>query len=183
VRGSSEERILKDIREGRRKAYEIAICRHYKPIYRFLAYLTNDAGVAEDLTQEVFSCAWADIGNYEGRASLKTWLHKIAYNKFIDSKRDLRRDVNLLNKMREITHQSQNGFSPFKRLIENERSYFLLDAIHKLESTNYTVILLHYIQGLSFQEMAEVLEEPVGTVKSRTSRALERLKSFLTGRL
>ena len=78
---------LKDIRTGRRDVWEAAICQNYKSIYCFMAYLTGDTSLAEDLTQEAFASAWAKIGQYKGDASLGTWLHRIAYHKFIDSKR------------------------------------------------------------------------------------------------
>ncbi|MHC4260636.1 MAG: RNA polymerase sigma factor, partial [Planctomycetota bacterium] len=64
-----------------------------------------------------------------------------------------------------------------------EHSALLYEAMRRLESSEYIVIVLHYIQGLSFREMAKVLEEPVGTVKWQTSHALKRLKGFLTGRV
>ncbi|MHC4156637.1 MAG: RNA polymerase sigma factor, partial [Planctomycetota bacterium] len=81
-----ERQTIKKLRQGRRDAYEDVICRHYGPIYRFLAYLTLDAGLAEELTQETFAAAWANIDRFEQRSALATWLHRIAYRKFIDAK-------------------------------------------------------------------------------------------------
>ena len=89
----AERKNLKMLRQDRRKAYEAAVLQHYRSIYRFMAYLTRDTGLAEELTQETFASAWANIDSFKARSSFKTWLHKIAYRKFIDSKRSNRRDA------------------------------------------------------------------------------------------
>ena len=183
MRRRSERQNLKGIRQGRREACEEVVCQHYKSIYRFIAYLSGDASLAEDLTQETFVAAWANIGRYQGRASLGTWLHKIAYNKFIDSGRRLERHAALIARLKQDNPNVPDVLNPLHRLATDEHSRLLYEVMQGLDSSEYIVIVLHYIQDLSFREMAKVLEEPVGTVKWRTSRALKRLKEFLTGRV
>ena len=92
MRGRSERRILEALREGRREAYENVIEAHYASIYRLLLFLTRDAHVAEDMTQEVFASAWAAIHSFRGDASIKTWLRRIAYNLFLDAQRRRKRN-------------------------------------------------------------------------------------------
>lgn len=179
----SQRQNLKDIRNGRTEACEAAVCRNYRSIYRFIVYLTSDASVAEDLTQEVFVSAWENIDRYKGRASLGTWLHRIAYHKFIDSKRNSERRIALKDKLRKEAHNVPETLNPLYRVMADERSRFLYEAMQKLESPEYVLIVLHYIQGLSFREMTKVLDEPTGTVKWRTSKALKKLKHILTGRV
>jgi RNA polymerase sigma-70 factor (ECF subfamily) len=164
-------------------ACEQAVRQHYRPIYRFLAYLSADASLAEDLTQETFIAAWANIGRYRGRASFGTWLHKIAYNKFVDSGRRLERHAALMAGLKQDNPDVQETLNPLHRLMCDERSRLLYESMRKLEPSEYITIVLHYIQGLSFRDMANVLDEPTGTIKWRTSRALKRLKKFLTGRV
>jgi RNA polymerase sigma-70 factor (ECF subfamily) len=148
-----------------------------------VAYLSGDATLAEDLTQETFAAAWANIGGYKGRASIGTWLHKIAYHKFIDSGRRLERRTALAAGLQKENSSEQEACNPLHRLTMNEDSRILYEAMRKLKSPEYTTIVLHYIQDMSFREMAKVLDEPVGTVKWRTGRALTTLKGFLTGRI
>ena len=183
MRRRSERQNLKYIREGQREACEKAVCQHYKPIYRFLVYLSGDASLAEDLTQETFIAAWANIGRYKGRASFGTWLHKIAYHKFIDSGRRLERDATLIAQLKEKSPGVTETSDPLYRITSDEHLRLLYEAVQRLESPEYITIVLHYIQGFSFREMAKVLDEPAGTVKWRTSRALKRLREFLTGRV
>ncbi|MHC4708123.1 MAG: RNA polymerase sigma factor [Planctomycetota bacterium] len=179
----SERENLEDIRKRRRGAWQTLISRNYKSIYRFMAYLTADTSLAEDLTQETFASAWAKIDRFKGRASLQTWLHRIAYNKFVDSKRDMERRAASITGWGSDRHEVREASNPLSRLMADEHSALLYEAMRRLESSEYIVIVLHYIQGLSFREMAKVLEEPVGTVKWQTSHALKRLRGFLTGRV
>ncbi|MHC4394838.1 MAG: RNA polymerase sigma factor [Planctomycetota bacterium] len=174
---------LRDIRQGCPKVCEEIICQHHKSIYRFMVYLTNGASLAADLTQETFASAWANLSCYKGRASLKTWLHRIAYRKFIDSKRRLQQHTVMLDKLKQNSSGSVEPVNPLHRVMADEHLLLLYEAMHKLEISEYMMIVLHYIQGLSFREMGKVLDEPVGTVKWRTSRALKKLKTLLTGRI
>ena len=183
MRNRSERQSLKYIREGQREACEKAVCQHYKSIYRFLAYLSGDTTLAEDLTQETFIAAWANIGRYKGRASFGTWLHKIAYHKFIDSGRKLERDATLIAELEQNSPGVTETSNPLHRLTSDEHLHLLYDVMRKLEPPEYITVVLHYIQGLSFREMAKVLDEPAGTVKWRTSQALTKLRKFLTGRV
>jgi len=183
VRRREERQTIRQLRQGRRDAYEAIICRHYAAIYRFLAYLTYDSGLAEELTQETFAAAWAGVDSYRGRASLGTWLHRIAYRKFIDAKRGLERDAHLKDRLKEHAREAldADASNPLHRLAADEECRLVQEAMLKLESSEYLVVLLHYIEGLSFREMTGILDEPVGTVKWRTSRALKRLRQYLTG--
>ena len=148
-----------------------------------MVYLTDDINLAEDLTQETFVAAWANIARYKGRASLGTWLHKIAYNKFVDSGRSLKRHATVIAGLKQENPDVPETSNPLYRLTTDEHSRLLYEAIQRLQTSEHIVIVLHYIQGFSFRDMAKVLDEPVGTVKWRTSRALKKLKAYLAGRV
>ncbi len=82
-----DQRLLDNLHAGRSEAFADLVRGHYQAIYRFLFHLTHDIPRAEDLTQETFAAAWERISTFQGRSTLKTWLHRIAYTKFIDSQR------------------------------------------------------------------------------------------------
>ena len=88
------------IRAGRREACARLIHEHYPAIYRFLFHLTHDGPEAEDLTQETFAAAWEKIGAFEGRSAFATWLHRIAYGKFVDARRAGRRSAALAERLK-----------------------------------------------------------------------------------
>ncbi len=155
------------------------VCQNYKEIYRFALYLTDDPIAAEDLTQETFISAWTSADTYKAKSSVKTWLHRIAFNKFIDSRRELKRYNMLLDGYEENRVKTSNGFDPLQKIMTDEDLGSLYKAIHTLKEPDYVCIVLHYIQGLSFREVAKVLHKPVGTVKWRINQAIKRLKDYL----
>jgi len=181
VRERSQRHILKCIRRGQRGACEALVCQHYEEIYSFLVYLTGDTVISEDLTQESFASAWANIEHYKGKASFGTWLHKIAYHKFIDSKRNFNRRTALMDKLAENGLEKVETLNPLDSVIADESLLCLYNAVNKLDSSDRIVIILHYIQGLGFREISKVLDKPIGTVKWQGSRALKKLKVLLTG--
>ena len=183
MRRTSERENATSVRQGPREAYKRIICEHYRSIYRFTVYLSGDRGLAEDLTQETFTSAWAKISHYDGRASLRTWLHRIAYNKFIDSQRSCQRRAGLEAGLKESAPDARTSPNPLHQLAKDEHIRLLYEAMRKLDSSEYVAIVLHYVQGFSFREMTRVLDEPVGTIKWRTSQALKRLRALLIGRI
>lgn len=87
----NESELVGEMRAGNREACARLVREHHAPVYRLLYHLTQDVHLAEDLTQETFATAWQRIDQFEGRASPGTWLHRIAYNKFVDACRGAER--------------------------------------------------------------------------------------------
>jgi len=181
VRGRAERRILTALREGRRQAYETAINAHYRSVFRFLLFLTGEAHLAEDLTQETFTAAWGAIDRFRGRASIRTWLHRIAYNAFADAQRRRARDGALAGRLGD--RRPETADDPVSELIAAEQVSHVCQALNGLETDDRAVLLLRYVEGLSHREIAQVLDRPNGTVRWLTSRALKRLAEELTGKV
>ncbi len=175
-----ERRLLEAARAGDREACADLIRRHYRGVYAFLARAAGDAHLAEDLTQETFAAAWTAIGGFEGRSAVSTWLYRIAYAKLVDAKRRERRDEAAMARVAPATDERPRAYAA---AVEGERAAAVEAALGRLGPDDRSVIALHYFQGLSLGDMAEVLGEPVGTVKWRTSRALAALKVLLDGKV
>lgn len=141
-----------------------------------LLHLTRDVHQAEDLTQETFAAAWEKLATFQGRATLATWLHRIAYTKFIDAQRADRRASGMLER---LTSREGSPSEPSDTVMADDDARRLYRALHGLDTPGRTLLVLHYLQGLSYREMASVLDEPTGTVKWRTSEALNRLRALL----
>jgi RNA polymerase sigma-70 factor (ECF subfamily) len=169
---------VRRIRAGDRDACAQMVHVHYEAVYRFLVRLSRDPHLAEDLTQETFVAAWRGVRELGAPASLRSWLHRIAYNKYIDVYRRDRRGQDMTiavgNERRDLPVADPGEH------IENEEAASRLEAaVESLDDKHRLVITLHYLQDLSFREMAEVLDEPTGTVKARTHEALNRLRARL----
>jgi RNA polymerase sigma-70 factor, ECF subfamily len=174
----AEERLLEAVRAGRREACVALVEGHYAAVYRFLLSLTRNVAQAEDLTQETFAAAWQNLAGFDGRSSAATWLHRIAYRKFIDGRRSAVRRAALTGRLAESAPRYDCA-NPLEALVADDEARWLAETVQRLEEPDRVVIVLHYSQGLSYREMAEVLGEPAGTVKWRTSAALERLRALL----
>jgi RNA polymerase sigma-70 factor (ECF subfamily) len=172
-----DQRLLSKLRAGRPDACTELVRSRYQTVYRFLVHLTRDVHQAEDLTQETFAAAWEKIATFQGRATLATWLHRIAYTKFIDAQRAERRAAGMLERR---TSPKVLPSDPSDTVIADDEAQRLNRALHGLDAPERTLLVLHYLQGLSYREMASVLDEPTGTVKWRTSEALNRLRALLS---
>jgi RNA polymerase sigma-70 factor (ECF subfamily) len=172
----NDRRLVKELRAGCPVACAELVRSHYQKVYRFLIHLTRDVHAAEDLTQETFAAAWEKLATFEARAALGTWLHRIAYTKFIDARRSEGRAAAL---RQNLTEQPVSSADPIEIMMADEEAQGLYQLLYSLDISERTVLVLHYLQGLSYREMASVLDEASGTVKWRTSEALSRLRALL----
>jgi len=175
----SESQLLGAISSGDREACAEFVHANHAAVYRFLLHLGRDPSQAEELTQETFAAAWQKIGEFEGRASFATWLHRIAYHKFLNSRRKSRREAALAVRV-AARRQDPPQSGPLDQLVSDERAARLYDAVQSLADADRLVVVLHYFQGMAYRDMAAVLSEPPGTLRWRVSRALGRLKTLLT---
>jgi RNA polymerase sigma-70 factor (ECF subfamily) len=171
-----DQHLLKDLRAGRPGACAELVRSHYQAVYRWLVHLTRNVHQAEDLTQETFAAAWERMATFQGRSTLATWLHRIAYTKFIDAQRAERRAVGMFER---LASPRISPADPLDSVMADDEAQRLYRALHGLDAAERSVLVLHYLQGLSYREMASVLDEPTGTVKWRTGEALNALRGLL----
>jgi RNA polymerase sigma-70 factor, ECF subfamily len=171
-----DQLLLNRLRAGDSDACSSVVRGHYEKVYRFLFHLTRDVHRAEDLTQETFAAAWQRIAAFQGRSTLATWLHRIAYTKFIDGERTARREATL----RELAISPPcSPPDPLAIALADDEARRLYRALDELDAAARTLVVLHYLQGMSYSEMARVLDEPNGTVKWRTREAMNALRILL----
>ncbi len=176
-------------RRGDVEAFE-ALARHYKDkIYSYICRTIGDAGEAEDLTQEVFVRAFTSVARFRGASSFQTWLYRIATNICVDTLRRRRRteqhafslDEPLTTEddavEREIADASR---SPQVLAETGELQQQVRRAIASLSEKLRTVVVLFDLQGLSYEQIAEIVDCPVGTVKSRLFNARVQLRDKLS---
>jgi RNA polymerase sigma-70 factor (ECF subfamily) len=138
---------------------------HYPDIRRYLLWLTERAEVAEDLAQETFVRAWRHLERFDGRASLRTWLHRIAHREFLRFLRGQRSHAPL-ETIAEVADTSAAGWTDAVELHA---------VIRKLPAEEGEVLVLHYLQGYEGQEIARIVGAPVSTVKYRLLMARSHL--------
>jgi RNA polymerase sigma-70 factor (ECF subfamily) len=146
-------------------------------IFAYHRRLSRNDEDAADLTQVTFSRVWRSMARFRGASSVSTWIHRIAYCCYVDWARQSRPPTQQTEEWwQEIAAADR---TPFEQSAERDASRRLYAAVDKLPEENRQAIHLHYYQGLSLAETAEVLEVPESTLKYRLRNALERLRRQL----
>jgi RNA polymerase sigma-70 factor (ECF subfamily) len=166
---ADETGLVEKLRGGDAEAGRRFIRDHYPDVYRYLLFLTGRPDRAEDLTQETFLRAWRGIAGFEGRSSLRVWLHRIAHREFLRALRAQRTKVDL----EQVAEAAASAGGEWSEGVE------LQDALRGLPVAEREVVTLHYLQGYSCEEIAEIVRAPIGTVKYRLSSAWAHLQQQL----
>jgi RNA polymerase sigma-70 factor (ECF subfamily) len=183
--------LVRGLREGCEAAYEALIARFQQPVYCLALRLVRDASDAADIVQEVFLKVFRNVGHFRGDSSLKTWIYRItineAHNQLRWFVRHRRREIGLEEDAEEsrgmIETLADNGRSPFEYVFDREKHALLEEALTRINPTFRDAVVLRDIADLSYEEIAEVLQVSLGTVKSRILRGREALREELEGRL
>jgi len=173
---NSDERLVGDYLKGDEKSLEILIKRYLGPIYGFVFRFVGNREDAEDITQEVFVRAWRNLKRFNLQKSFKTWIFSIAKNTAIDFLR--KRRVQVFSET-EIETLADPTPLPQELLEKAEAAKLLESALNKLGLKYRMVLYLYYNDHFNFREIAEILGEPLNTIKSRHRRALLMLRKLL----
>ncbi len=164
---------------GDRQALADLYTRYRQPLFQYLAQLTPDYGLAEELLQDTFIAVWRSASGYAGRSSALTWLIGVARRQAHNTLRqrglaptDLADEATLLTLVAPDP-------DPADAALAQAAHADLLAAIGRLATVHREALTLAFVHGLSYQEMADVLGVPIGTVKSRLNHARHALRAEL----
>ncbi|MEE9414455.1 MAG: sigma-70 family RNA polymerase sigma factor [Acidimicrobiales bacterium] len=161
--------IIRAAAKGDHAAFADLVSLYQEPVWRFLTRYVGDAHLAEDLTQETFLKLHRRLGSYRFRSKFSTWVFSIARNSAIDAHRSATRRNRLPDVAPRAAPIGQPGLGAE-----------LDEALASLSPKLREALLLVEVLGLRYREVAEVLEVPIGTVKSRVFHARNELSDFLT---
>jgi len=176
---SDADCVRRIIQRGETDAFEILVRRHEKTIFNLVYRMLGDYDDAAEVSQEVFLSAYRAIGQFRGDANFSTWLYRIALNHATTRRRSIssrQQKTVPIDDMEPLSDPELGPAETFERKEIRERVQL---ALNKLEPDDATMILLRDLQDISYDEVARVLEIPVGTVKSRLHRARQALKTQL----
>ncbi|SYZ72668.1 RNA polymerase, sigma-24 subunit, ECF subfamily [Candidatus Zixiibacteriota bacterium] len=180
-----DKKLIASALAGSQEAYRELMERHRPAIYHIVYKFVQEKEAAADLVQETFMKAFASLETYRSEYKFSTWLYRIAANSAIDHLRKQRIKTLSLDSAGQ-TDDDQGGidvadysYSPEKDLEERERRFSIQDAIDSLPEKYRLVILYRHKDDKSYEEIAESLNIPIGTVKARIFRARELLKKKL----
>jgi RNA polymerase sigma factor (sigma-70 family) len=171
-------------------AYAALLNKYNKSLYFTILKMVNNRDDAEDITMQAFSKAFSNLDAYDYRFAFTTWLFKIGTNAAIDFIRKKRIDTTSLDKPMDDSSESGTSFSQFivdnqpdpeEEMILSQRSSMLQELIEQLPHKYKELLQLRYYEELKYEEIAERLALPVGTVKVRLSRAKALLGEIISG--
>src|SRR5262245_29780444 len=176
---SDADCVRRIIQRGETDAFEILVRRHEKTIFNLVYRMLGDYDDAAEVSQEVFLSAYRAIRQFRGDANFSTWLYRIALNHATTRRRSLGSRNQKIVPLYDVEPLRDPELGPAETLEKKEIRERVQLALNKLEPDDATVILLRDLQDVPYEEVARVLEIPVGTVKSRLHRARQALRSHL----
>jgi RNA polymerase sigma-70 factor, ECF subfamily len=187
-----EEKLIEGLQLGAEEAYEYLIAHHQQPVYNLVYRLVEDPGDVNDIVQEVFIKVFRYIGSFGGRSSLKTWIYRIAVNEAHNQRRWFGR-----HRKREVGLENEDGVngrsygdclpdpsrSPYDITLDGETMNLVEESLAQVKPVFREAVVLRDVEDMSYEEVAQVLQVSLGTVKSRILRGREALRKELSARL
>ncbi|MCE5197619.1 MAG: sigma-70 family RNA polymerase sigma factor [Armatimonadota bacterium] len=183
--GYTDQQIVERVLAGEMDAFSVLVDRYQDRIFSAVFNYVYNHDDAIDITQEAFVKAYSRLKSFNASSAFYTWLYRIAVNSAIDFLRKRKsRPADSLDddKFSEIGFEPVShdaSTDPEKVVVRSEQVQTLRKAIASLSSKLKSALILHDVEGLSQEEVAEILNVPLGTVKSRVSRARVELRNLL----
>ncbi len=186
-KNTQEDReLVASAKKGDNKAFEALLKKYRKSVYYMLLKMIKNPDDAEDLTQEAFAKAFNSIDKFDATYAFSTWLFRIATNNCIDFIRKKRVQTVSIDQPMEGDDGSNIRFDvkdenldPNQSMLKQQRKKYLNMAIERLPEKYRTLVELRYFRELSYEEVAQELQIPLGTVKAQLFRARELLSQEL----
>jgi RNA polymerase sigma-70 factor (ECF subfamily) len=189
---SQESAIVEELKAGSEEAYAWLIGEFQQPVYGLVYRIVNDPADAADTTQEVFMKVFRGMKHFHGGSTLKTWIYRIALHEAANRRRwwfrhkaqetsiePVESDGSSVGEGAMQVALTDHADSPFDTVAHREVQRRVDDALRKVPEPYRTTLVLRDLEEMSYEEIAEVLEISLGTVKSRLTRGREALKQRL----
>jgi RNA polymerase sigma-70 factor (ECF subfamily) len=179
----NEAPLIQRARKGDPYAFAELVDEHQRYVYNLALRVLKDENEALDLTQETFVRAWTALPNFRGQSRFRTWLYRIATNLCYNRLPNLRRSLTELGDdvLPDLPDSGEMSPNPIREVESKETRTFLQHAIDRLDAHYKIQITMRYHDELSYEEIAGLLNLPLGTVKTGLFRAKEKLRLALEG--
>jgi len=188
---AQEAAVIAELKAGSEEAYAWLIGEFHQPIYSLVYRVVNDPADAADTTQEVFLKVFRGMRHFHGESSLKTWIYRIALHEAANRRRWWFRHKAHETPIEPVEADGNEygledrladpGESPFDSLAHAEVKAEVEKGLHDVSEPFRTALILRDLEEMSYEEIAEVLQVSLGTVKSRITRGRQALRRRLTG--
>ncbi|QDS91381.1 ECF RNA polymerase sigma factor SigW [Roseimaritima multifibrata] len=179
---SKEAELIEAALQGDKEAFGQLVRTHQDRLFAAMLQVTRSAEEAEDVVQDAFVRAYLKLDTFQRNSRFFTWLYRIAFNSAL-SRRRRKRVTMSLDQTREVTGNEpiDNVDSPDERMLRGERVLSIQVALDQLSDEHRTILVLREMENHPYEDIAEILEISIGTVRSRLSRARTQLRLTLEG--
>lgn len=182
-----ERKLVEAARRGDAEAFEALVKKHQRKAYAVALGMVHDADEARDICQDAFLKAHKNLAGFEGDAQFFTWLYRIIANLCIDHLRKRRGERMEFDETIATDDASDDsgiaprrlGFDPGRALADKELRQHLRAALAKLTAPHRAVLIMREVEGLSYKEMADVMNCSIGTIMSRLFHARKKMQALL----
>jgi RNA polymerase sigma-70 factor (ECF subfamily) len=180
ISAEDEAQLILRAQNGERNAFSELVRIHARGVFNVVFHMCGDALIADDAAQETFIRAWQNLRSYRPQTSLRNWLYRIAFNAGMDM---LRKEKRILpNDIDEMDLRDERS-GPEAQVSQQERTTLVQKAVLSLPDASRAVLVLREYEGMSYSEIADALDIPLGTVMSRLNYARKLLKENLQPQL
>ncbi len=187
MKNEDDELLIRKTRKGEKDSFEILVLRYQKRIFNIIYRVTREESIVADLAQESFLKAYRGLDKFDFKASFYTWLVRIAINTSLNHVSSRQRNPlagteeldSYVGTSAQFSEAGARSSNPEHEVLRNEQAASIRQAIDSLAEDLRVSIMLREVEGLSYEEIAEVMECPVGTVRSRIHRARKELQEKL----
>jgi RNA polymerase sigma-70 factor (ECF subfamily) len=173
---TNEAELVIQAQGGDRNAFNELVRIHARGVFNVVYHMCGDALVAEDAAQETFIRAWQKLASYRPQTSLRNWLYRIAFNAGMDM---LRKDKRIVPNDIDDMQLTDARPGPESLTSQHERTAIVQKAVMSLPEASRAVLVLREYEEMSYHEIADALDIPIGTVMSRLNYARKLLKDTL----
>jgi RNA polymerase sigma-70 factor (ECF subfamily) len=172
----NEHLLIESAKNGDRNAFSDLVTMHVNQVMQILFRMYGNQQLAEDAAQNAFIQAWVKLPNFQTTSPFRNWVIRIAINTAIDM---LRKDKRIVTQDTDTLILVDHTPGPESQLIHNEQAASVREAVQSLPEASRAVLILREFEQLSYQEIADVLDIPLGTVMSRLNYARKTLRTKL----
>ena len=168
-------------KRGDQDAFAQLVQRYQRRIFNLVFRMLQQYDEATEVTQETFLAAWQGLPSFRGDARFPTWLYRIAYNCSLKQLEQRKRDqaLQLAIEAEQVLQHADDGMRADAELEAHDRQTMIQEQISKLPAKYRIVLVLRHLQEMTYEEMAEALTMPIGTIKTHLFRARNLLKERL----
>jgi len=179
----SDQLLIEEILKGKSSIYELLILKYQNQLFATVINIVKDEDLAQDIVQEAFLKAYESLNSLRDRNQFYPWIKRIAINESLMKIDRNKRYVDMYDESQEEDDYFFNSITdeknPEKELIDEEMRRYVRKYVESLPSKLRTVIILREVEDLSYEEIAEILNIPIGTVRSRLFNARQIIKERL----